>query len=214
MALYTFVCYGIWRVLEKLCSVLNIYIFVKTRAGLKNINIDSLYGEIDINKDLHDTITISPDKLFLSVDYLKDRFTLLDCCIIESPHYGLVKAINNGEDVKNTDYYKRFITGKLDGRHCQRKRKVSYFYDKNKKAKESIESGNYKPVQVYYWKGKYYICDGKHRAALCAYLQRDVKCVLVPSVSQFAHTAINKEIYRIMSGDKHFAKHIIYLSNE
>ena len=66
---------------------------------------------------------------------------------------------------------------------------------------------------VYLWKDRFYICDGKHRAALCAFMQKEVRCIVIPSISGFSHSAVTKEIYRIMAGDKHFSKHIDYLKD-
>lgn len=210
--IYNIIYYGFWRVFEKLCSRFNVYAFIKTRTGIKNINIDSLYDDNTLEPLSDDIITIPPSNLFLSVDYLRDNYTLLDCCILDSPHYEFINAINTGKNIKRTDYYKRFIKGALDGRHCQRTRDVSYFFDKNEKIKHSIECEEYKPVIVYSWKNRYYICDGKHRASLCAFMNKDVKCMLVPSILDFKKSAIHKEIYRIMAGDKNFSKHINYLN--
>lgn len=212
MIIYNFLYYGFWRVLEKICLKLHVFIFIKTLKGIKNVNIDNLYGDDILEPETGEIFDISPSKLFLSVDYLKDNYTLLDCCLIDSPHYGFVSAINSGQKIQRTEYYQRFIKGYLDGRHCQRTRDVSYFFNKNEKAKQDISCGSYKPVSVYFWKGRYYICDGKHRAALCAYLNKDVRCVLVPSISGFKESAIHKEIYRIMLHDKDFSKHIEYLN--
>lgn len=213
MMFFNLINYALWRVSEKICSKFNIYAFVKTHTGLKNVNIQRLYSD-SVNEIYPGKIIIvEPSNLFLSVDYLKDKYTLLDCCILDSPHYAFIEAINSGKDIKKTDYYKRFINGYLDGRHCQRERNVSYFYNKNEKAKQSIESNDYRPVVVYSWKNRYYICDGKHRAALCAFMKKEVRCIVVASVSDFCKTTINKEIYRIMSEDKNFSRHINYFKD-
>ena len=205
--------YGIWRLLEIICSKFNIYIFIKTRTGLKYINVNRLYGDKTVDYTNREIITITPNMLFLSTDYLKDEYTLLDCCVLDSPHYGLIEAVNNGKDITKTDYYRRFINGSLDGRHCYWKRSASYFHEKNEKAKQAIENGEYEPVVIYKWNDRYYICDGKHRAALCAFLNKDVRCIQVPSISGFKHAAINKEIYRIMAEDNRYSKHIKYLND-
>lgn len=188
------------------------YFFIKTHKGLKNVNVDNLYGDDMLEPETDEIMEISPSKLYLSVDYLKDNYTLLDSCLLDSPHYGFIRAINSGQDIQSTEYYQRFIKGYLDGRHCQRTRNISFYFDKNEKTKQEVISGDYKPVAVYIWKNRFYICDGKHRAALCAYLNKDVKCILVPSISDFKKSAIHKEIYRIMSRDKDFSKHIEYLN--
>lgn len=213
MVILNLIKYSFWRVLEKICPKFNIYLFIKTHTGIKSVNIDRLYGDNTLVYNHEDIIAVEPSNLFLSIDYLSDKYTLLDICVLDSPHYSLIEAVNSGKDLRKTDYYKRFVTGKLDGRHCLRERGASYFYEKNENAKRSIEQGDYEPVVVYLLNGRYYICDGKHRAALCAYMKKDVRCVVVPSITGFKHRAINKEIYRIMAGDKNYSKHINYLNN-
>lgn len=205
--------YAIWRVFEIICKKHNIYALVNTRTGLKNININRLYGnpiQDVINKEV---IYVDPSKLFLGTDYLKDKFSLIECSILDSPHYDFIKAINEGRDIKKTDYYERFVSGTLDERHCQWGRKLSYFYEKNENAKRSIEKGDYNPVIIYPWKNRLYIYDGKHRAAYCALMDKQVKCVMISFLSDFCYSPINNEIYRIMTEDKQYTKHIKFYND-
>lgn len=214
MSFFSLVRYGVWRMLEIVCSKCHIYAFIKTQSGIKNINMSALYDERTYDYKDNDIINVDPRNLFLSIDYLNDNYTLIDTCIVESPHYRFIKAINTGIDITKTDYYKRFISGKLDGRHCQRERGLDYFYEKNENIKLTIENDDYKPVIVYYYHNRLYIYDGKHRAAFCAFMNKSVRCVKIPSISDFGHMAINKEIYRIMSENKHYSKHVRFLDNE
>ena len=205
--------YAIWKFFEIVFSKKNFYALINTRAGVKNINVDRLYSDSITSNNLNDIILIAPSELYLGTDFLKDKYSLIDSCITESPHYTFIKDLNEGRDIKKTEYYQRFVSGKLDERHCQWGRKVSYFIDKNEKAKQSIEKGDYKPVAVYSWKGRYYIYDGKHRAAFCALMNKNVRCMVISPILDFSHSAINKEIYRIMAEDKHYTKHIEFYSD-
>ena len=170
MAFISLCEYTIWRLLERLLKKINVYVLVNTRTGVKNINISRLYCDVDKNYN-NKIVIIAPSQLYLGTDFLKDKYTLIDCCIMDSPHYFFIKDLNEGRDIKKSDYYKRFVSGKLDERHCQWGRKLSYFIDKNEKARQSIEKGDYKPVVIYSWKNRFYIYDGKHRAAFCALMK-------------------------------------------
>lgn len=133
----------------------------------------SLSGEV---------VVLSPDSLFLGPDFLKDGFTLLNCRLLDSPHFSFIETVNKRANMLSSEYYERYITGTLDWRHCQLKSKrMAKFFEKNEKSKKEIEMGNYKPVVVYYWKNRCYIYDGKHRAALCAFMNKPIRCMVVPA---------------------------------
>lgn len=119
--------------------------------------------------------------LFLDFDALKDRYTLCDIPVTESPHFFLMKALQNGDNLQNTDYVKRREYGTLDYRmpHYFSKHELDEYKEKFNNSKTEIESSDYRPVVVYQLKNRYYIADGKHRAAMCALLGYRVKCTLV-----------------------------------
>lgn len=123
------------------------------------------------------------DQLFLGVDFLKDKFTLCGQSISDSPHYNLMKALDNNEPIKTTDYWRRIKNGTLDSRSKSNpiKKEVEYFYSQFKKRKDEVLSGQYEPISVFFFDDRYYIEDGKHRAALCAYLKKDVRCNIISS---------------------------------
>lgn len=169
----------IWRILVKVTKRLRIFMIVDTNVGLKNLNFNLL---IDIPSG-GEIVYIDSNDLYLGPDYIVDKFTLLDCPLHKSPHYEFMKALSENGDIYQTDYFKRYINGKLDWRYVQNPKVdlEACFISKFYKAKESIIRSKYAPITVYSINKKYYILDGKHRAALCALYNTRVKCRLVPA---------------------------------
>ncbi len=167
-----------------------------SRKGLKFIN--PIYGCPKTKST--SPFFIDPNELFLDPDYLLDEYTLLDTPIIESPHYGLMKAIAENQDISKTDYAKRFVSGTLDGRiaGCLNKKFLTYMCNSYEKRVDEIKSGTYPPVITYVKDGKRYIFDGKHRAALCAYMEKNVLCIdaeyagLADGYTKWKYTMIKK----------------------
>ena len=128
-----------------------------------------------------DLFYLESDELFLDFDALKDKYTLCDIPVNKSPHLGLMMALENKDDIRKTDYINRFENGILDIRTPRNVSKTDLvrFKDKFVSRKAEVQDCSYKPVAVYKVSGKYYIADGKHRAAMCAMLKMPVKCVVV-----------------------------------
>lgn len=209
MFLNNYVKFYLWRIPERVFKKHNISMFVKTKVGIKNINMGCLTHTV---KFLPAIITeMDPEKLYLGPDFLVDKYSLLDCPLLDSPHYSFIKAIQNQESIDETDYYKRYIRGTLDWRHCQLGRKNNdVFFSKNEVSKIKIIEDNYEPVTVYLWNNIYYIFDGKHRAALCALLGKQVKCNIVsPSIT---FNGVWKRMFDMIDDDKCFSKHTLFLS--
>lgn len=180
MDILNFINFYVWRIPERFFKKHNISSFVTTKYGIKNLNMGCLTSyDIALGGDV---VELSSDSLYLGPDFLKDNFTLLNCRLLDSPHYSFIEAVNNRANPLSTDYYDRYIRGTLDWRHCQlRSKSTRRFFEKNKKSKKEIEERKYKPVVVYYWKNRCYIFDGKHRAALCAFINEPIRCVVVPA---------------------------------
>ena len=123
-------------------------------------------------------ISIPANQLYLGIDFLTDRNTLLDTCIIDSPHFGLMRTFEANGNVENTDYIRRFEQGRLDSRSSKiiSKKLISKMSDKFHHMRGQILTASYFPVQVYQIGKRYYIADGKHRAALAALLANEVLC--------------------------------------
>lgn len=127
------------------------------------------------------TIYLDAEELYLGLDFLKDVYTLANCPVISSPHYKLIEELDRGCIDESNPYIVRMLNGTLD----ERKKIVSplfhkeYFYNRFEKNKKALDSNEYEEVVVYCVKGRYYIFDGKHRAAFCAYLGKKIKCRVV-----------------------------------
>lgn len=210
MDLLNILKYYCWNIPDRFCHRLNITIFKKTKYGIKNLNAGCLttYAHADVS----DTISLSAEVLFLGPDFLKDKYTLIDRPLLESPHFMLVKTEIEKGNVAETDYYKRLIKGTLDWRYCFLKHKqLSGYYTKNEAMIERINSNDYKPAIVYKWKGHYYLFDGKHRAALCAALGKPIKCVVISPF--IALDGVWNKLFIIASKSKGFNKHVEFIKD-
>lgn len=204
MDIKNFIHFYTWRIPERFFKNHNISAFVATRYGIKNINMGCLTSyDIALGGEM---VELSPDSLFLGPDFLKDSYTLLNRRLLDSPHYSFIEAVNNRADLSSSDYYDRYIRGTLDWRHCLlRSKNMKRFFDINEKSKQEIEKGDYKPVVVYYWKSRCYIFDGKHRAALCAFMNKPVRCIVVPA--SVALDGVWARLFSIVKDSKMYSIH-------
>ena len=192
-----------WRFREELCKKKHIFRVLCTKYGLKCLNIKLVrQGPTIISEKAFD---IEPVKLFLGIDYLNDDYTLLDTSILDSPHYSFINAILNGEDLSKTDYIERYQRGTLDGRQGRPLIKdFSLFQERCNTRIGQLD--DMQPVMVYRVNDRYYIYDGKHRAALCALLGVKVRCILVD------YRFNDNALFKIMIKEKEFKKHLSLLS--
>lgn len=195
------------RIIEKLFVIFNVTKIYESKVGIKIIN--SFLKNYNFNK--LNSIILDKNMIYLGFDALIDKYSLCDISLVDSPHYYFMKALYDNENIKNTDYYYRYYHGILDGR---RKRKINeddikHFNNMFNLRLEEIESGNYKPVQVYKIKKKYYIADGKHRAALCALCNKKIKCVEIST--DFLLDSTRMKIYSMMKKSKNNYKKNIKL---
>lgn len=131
-----------------------------------------------------DRLNIQCRELRLPPDFLNDAHTLLGTPIDQSPFSRLVASVHANESLATSDYVYRRTSGtldfmparKLDGSDLNKLEEVC------RTQTARIEGGDYEPIKLVLLAGKYYIFDGKHRAATCAYLQRDVLCVDITKV--------------------------------
>ena len=180
------------------------------KQGIKEIN--PIYGIPHVKNP--ELVIIPPTDLYLDPDYLIDDCTLLDRAVTESPHFDLMKTILLEKDILSTEYANRFISGTLDGRlpgYISKEYELlmhSYF---NKRIDE-IQKDVYTPVLIYKRRGKYYIKDGKHRAALCAVEGKKVQCIQCEFIGQ-ADGNIRKRCI-IMDKKKHLFTKTLDFFNE
>lgn len=198
------ISYYLYRIEEELLLKLKKTATFKTVCGLKNINMNTRV--IQPETEGKEITVISPDELFLGYDYLKDSFTLLDTPIKESPHFDMMKRLYKGESISDCDYINRWVAGTLDWRHGYiRPKNYNFFIQRFNRSKEDIESNNIKPVTVYKLGEKYYIYDGKHRAAMCAYNKINIPCIVLDTEHMFS--GIWEELFKKILNRKDYKKH-------
>jgi len=187
-----------WRLREEFCKRHHINHIFKTNVGVKGITGISQPRTTPISNE---TFILESNELYLGVDYLKDRYTLLGCNLLDSPHYNFLRAIRDNEDLLKTDYLIRFEKGTLDGRRgMPKQKKINKYIEKYKIRQSELERNQLAPVLVYKIAGSYYIYDGKHRAALCALNDKPVVCQQV-NVNLF----VGK--YDLIKQDREYQKH-------
>lgn len=199
--------YYYYRFIEKVCERYHAFRIMETPVGFKTINVGLFKSPQPVlTNSNNDTIMINPADLFLSIDYLKDDFSLLGCNILDSPHLDLMKSIDNGKDINETDYIKRFRSGTLDARYPHFARDISFFLHTYKARRDKIDSGEIEPIHVYKVGNICYIKDGKHRAALCAYLGRPIECHVLDNGKMVS--TIGRIVSNMMATKKEYSKHI------
>ena len=177
-------------------------------SGLKCIN-QSLSSDYLRSLNVIDEINLNPANLYLGFDGLKDDYTLLDKAIKDSPHFEFVEQLFHKNSYRDTDYYQRFTTGKLDLRYNQWPR----LYDFSalfKSKKEQIESDTYEEVLITKINERYYILDGKHTAALSLVMNKNIRCLLLDNPY---HHPFFKSLFKKMKADeKNFSENIEFLN--
>jgi hypothetical protein len=184
----------LYRIINKMMKCQNVSVLYSTPKGVKYYN-----GLMKSMKLPHTEVFWCDTKqLHLGFDALKDEYTLVGKNVIESPHYGLMEALDKKTDIAQTDYCSRYRNGTLDSREGINitKKLLSEMKVMFEKRKNEIEKNNYVPIQVYRIQGMYYIADGKHRAALCAYLGKQVKCVEISN--EYLRDSFRQWIYQKM----------------
>lgn len=163
------------RIFNKAAKTMGISLLYHTSKGVKYLN--PLMRSMKLCGS--EPFVIEPSQLFIGFDALKDQYTLVGVDLLHSPHYGLMEALESGKDPLATDYCKRYQNGTLDTRGPVPLTKTvqDHFAQTFLKRKQEILAGDYEPVQVYRVGEKYYLSDGKHRAALCALLGKPIWCV-------------------------------------
>ena len=150
----------------------------ETKVGIKYVYpiFDPSFQETSTS-----VISMKAQDLYLEFDALKDDYTLCGVSLTSSPHLEFLKALQTGGKLKTTDYVRRFESGTLDMRTSRYvgKDMLTFYASKFEKRRKEVLNGDYKPVSIYKVGGKYYIADGKHRAAMCTLLGLDIKCKVV-----------------------------------
>lgn len=202
--------YYYYRLMEKICEHFDAFRILETSVGYKLINVGLFRtnGESMLTSEAvisDDCVEIDPSSLLLSIDYLKDSYTLLGCNIQDSPHYKLMGALDKGENIQKTEYMIRFGKGTLDARYPHHVKDFSFFYDKYNTMKKKLEENAVDSIVVFKVGDDYYIKDGKHRAALCAYFKKPIMCKVLDNQKMVG--TIGKVVARMMIPDLSYSKH-------
>lgn len=186
--------YQLYRYLNKIAKIMDISLLYNTKVGIKSLNQLMQSYESNSLGELY----LKPQELFLGFDALKDDYSLVDVSIDNAPHISLMKALEKKQDLRTTEYCKRYANGTLDSREkvVISNKTINEFEKKFEIRKKEVIEENYSPVQVYKLHGKYYIADGKHRAALCTVLGQSVKCKVISN--DFLNDSFRQWIYRKM----------------
>jgi hypothetical protein len=114
-------------------------------------------------------------RLLMPPDLLRNQFTLCGKPIIESPHFGLMQAIEAGTLAEDVEYARRMRKGTLDARPPARTR-LERLAESYRQCKDDLAANHVLEILVIrmIWRGEsaYVIADGKHRAAVAAALNK------------------------------------------
>lgn len=199
-----------YRIIEKVFVIFDITKIYETKTGIKIINSPLKNYNLNIKK----TIYLNINDLYLGFDSLNDSYSLCDVPLEKSPHYEFMKALKNNNNIKNTNYFKRYYNGSLDGRRRRRinNEDIKRFKIKFNMRLKEIEEKSYEPIQVYRIGEKYYIADGKHRASLCLLYYKKIKCVEISN--DFLKDSIRMWMYKKMKKkENRYKKNIKLIEN-
>jgi len=149
---------------------------------------------------------LSTSELHIGFDGLNDTTTLLDTPIASSPHFDLVQAIDQNEARVTCDYLRRIRQGTLDFRPKNafgadlENLKTKFFEMKRLSMANQIDA-----VKTFEIANKFYVIDGKHRAATCHLLGLDIACQdITPAIyDSFYHWIYRKMKRKSISFMKH-----------
>lgn len=149
-----------------------------TRVGIKGVNqiISSDLFEFHRRSD---PVSCSPQELLMGFDGLHDRYSMVGVPLAESAHVALMTALRAGTLDRDNDYLQRAATGTLDLRFPQRVNPgfVEALRGHFEDCRHAIAAGGTPEVKVFRFGGKYFIADGKHRAAVALVCGTDVDVV-------------------------------------
>jgi len=200
-----FVLFQVRKLIRRIFALFGWNSFYFTSTGLKYINAKINYEE----DEKLEKKTLVPDEVFLFIDGLKDKFTHLDKPIKKSPHYQLMSDLKNGFDIEKNIYIIHATKGTLDMRD-ETFYPQTLYTKRFKTQNRAIENNQVDPIKVLPLNGKYYILDGKHRAALLALLDKKIESLIIPNLSNIP--LFKKTLWHIEKSElKEFGHHISIL---
>ena len=194
--------------MEQLIAKFGFFVCYGNRYGVKTLNIPNNVGKKTGKKTNVEVQKLDPRTLLLPYDCLKDKYTQLGTDILHSPHYALMQGCAAG-DLTGNPYVERAEKGTLDERDSYLFADAAYIKSFRDNL-ESFEEESTKTIFYYEIGGKRYIADGKHRAALAAFLGKPVYGVLLRI--PWDKSKINMRRLKIMKRHpKAYSKNIAHL---
>lgn len=195
-----------WR-FQNYCVSHGLEIFLFQQSGLKSFGFS--YDPPESCGVVCAGIRLPAETLLCPIDGLTDDLTLLGTPVVQSPTYAFLHALEYGEPFFDTAYIRRYVLGTLDQRWP---RNVRYlhppeFWSIYAKRRAQVLAGTYAPVRVFCVQGRYYVLNGKHRAALCALLGQDVRCDVLDTGEVYAES-LHKAHKRLLQRPAVFQKTI------
>lgn len=180
-----------WR-FQNYCVSHGYEIFLFQQSGLKSFGFS--YDPPGSCRVARAGVFLPAEALLCPVDGLMDPFTLLGTPVVQSPTYAFLQALEHGAPFFDTEYIRRYAAGTLDQRWP---RNVRYlhppeFWRIYALRRRQVLAGTYAPVRVFCVAGRYYVLNGKHRAALCALLGQAVRCDVLDTGDVYA-----KSLYKV-----------------
>lgn len=193
-----------YLLLHRICKLLRFSFYYENSYGIKEFNKHAFKLKNKYSTEIY----MKPDNILLGFDGLKDSYTLLGTPICHSPHYQLLKLLNENKKIDKCDYVKRENNGTLDGRN---KLFVNNHEQKFEEMKRKVKDENYNPVLIYMVDNNYYVFDGKHRLAMCSLYGMECKCVCIDLIEliEDIHT---RRLYEKMKRKKEYSKNIEFLN--
>lgn len=179
------------RVVNKLFQIIGVTVYFENKYGVKSYN--KIHFVLPKDKD-YSKKYISPTKIFMSFDGLKDEYSYIDTPLVDSPHVDMIRRIHEQENIEDCQYLRDELKGKLDGRYELTAGKK--IIQQHINAAHSA-SNNKCPI-VYKLDDRYYVIDGKHRLSTALTHNVDEVCCIEIPVALIAKHAYTRGIYKKM----------------
>ncbi len=197
--------FQVGKIIRRIASFFNTTILFFSKFGLKSINAKIDFGDLSKLEKKQ----LSSDELFLFVDGLVDSETLVGENMKNSPHFELMSTIDSQKSLDNCEYIIRAQEGRLDMR-AGTFYDAKFYLEKFQALKNDFELNKVTPLLVFPLDDKYFILDGKHRAAYFALKEKPIEAYIVMSVKN--QPFLNNVLKKMHSNNSvNFSKNISLL---
>ncbi len=197
--------FQVGKVIRRIASFFDTTILYFSKFGLKSINAKIDFGDLSKLKKKQ----LSSNELFLFVDGLIDSETLVGKNIKDSPHFQLISTLDSQKLIDNCEYITRAQDGRLDMRGGTFY-DTKFYLEKFQTLKNDFELNKVTPLLVFPLDERYFILDGKHRAAYFALKEKPIEAYIVMSIKN--QPFLNRVWKKIHSNNSaNFSKNISLL---